>query len=187
MVVFGPAASAGITCFRSSQMSPDADVCVTVGSTEMGCVGNSIGVAVGGEVGIGVSVGGMSVAVGIAAWVSATIVQAAATAVPWTSAALIVGSGSGPQALNRNKLANMRVMSFFIFDVTLQSINIHLAIWRTACLEYDAVIFNPETVVSGPCNCIPAECLEILLSIDKGRCPESSNGNTYSGRTVEGS
>jgi len=93
---------------------------VFVGTTEIDCVGSGIGVDVGGKVGTGVSVGGMGVAVGRAAWVSATIVQAAATAVPWTSAALRVGSGSGPQALVKNALANKIVRSFFIC-VTLQS------------------------------------------------------------------
>jgi len=105
-------------------MSPDvvvSELNVFVGSAETGCVGSGIGVDVGGKVGTGVSVGGMGVAVGRAAWVSATIVQAAATAVPWTSAALMVGSGSGPHALRKNILANMMVMSFFILGVTLQS------------------------------------------------------------------
>jgi hypothetical protein len=66
-------------------------------------------------VGDGVSVGGIGVAVGMAAWVSATIVHAAATAVPWTSSALIVGSGSGPHALISMVLAIIIKRSFFIF------------------------------------------------------------------------
>ena len=44
-------------------------------------VGNEIGVFVGGSVGLAVSVGGNGVAVGTAASVSATMVNAAATAV----------------------------------------------------------------------------------------------------------
>lgn len=44
-------------------------------------VGRGMGVSVGGGVGLGVSVGGMGVLVGMAAWVSATTVNAAATAV----------------------------------------------------------------------------------------------------------
>jgi len=62
-------------------------------------VGNAIGVFVGGSVGLAVSVGGNGVAVGIAACVSATMVNAAATAVNCTSAALIVGAAGAPHAL----------------------------------------------------------------------------------------
>jgi hypothetical protein len=72
------------------------------------------GVDVGGKVGRGVFVGGIVVAVGMAACVSATIVHAAATADAWTSAALMVGSGSGPQALSRNRLASRMVKNFFM-------------------------------------------------------------------------
>ena len=55
---------------------------------------------VGKDVCVGVSVGGRGVAVGIAASVCATIVNALATAVFCTSAAAMVGGGgSAPQAL----------------------------------------------------------------------------------------
>ena len=62
-------------------------------------VGSETGVFVGNSVGLAVSVGGNGVAVGIAACVSATIVNAAATAVNCTSAALIVGAAGAPHAL----------------------------------------------------------------------------------------
>jgi len=62
-------------------------------------VGKVSGVFVGKGVCVGVSVGGNGVAVGMAAWVSATSVKAPATAVFCTSAALIVGGASDPQAL----------------------------------------------------------------------------------------
>jgi hypothetical protein len=45
---------------------------------------------------VGVSVGGIGVLVGIAACVSATIVNAAATAVDWISSGLTVGSAGCP-------------------------------------------------------------------------------------------
>jgi hypothetical protein len=62
-------------------------------------VGNETGVFVGGSVGLAVSVGGNGVEVGIAACVSATMVNAAATAVNCTSAALSVGGAAAPHAL----------------------------------------------------------------------------------------
>jgi len=62
-------------------------------------VGRGTEVFVGNSVGLAVSVGGNGVAVGIAACVSATIVNAAATAVNCTSAALIVGAAGAPHAL----------------------------------------------------------------------------------------
>jgi len=99
-VVSGPAASPGITCLKSEHKSAGA---VTVGAAAtIDSVGSSKGgavfVAVGN--GSGVCVGGMGVAVGSAACVSAIIVKAAATAVPCISSTLMVGSGSGPHALS---------------------------------------------------------------------------------------
>ena len=61
---------------------------------------NGMAVFVGNGVAVGASVGGIGVAVGIAACVSATMVIAAAMAVPCTSAALMVGSAGDPQAVN---------------------------------------------------------------------------------------
>lgn len=105
---------------RSKHMSEAEVACATVvavGATNEAPVGITKGavVFVGGGVGEGVSVGGMGVAVGMAACVSATIVMAAAIAVPCTSSALIVGSGSGPQALIRKVRTSVRIRSFFIF------------------------------------------------------------------------
>jgi hypothetical protein len=76
---------------------PLPDTAAVVGDTSS--VGRATGVSVGRGVVVGVSVGGKGVAVGIAAWVWATIVNAAATAVDCTSTALTVGMGSAPQAL----------------------------------------------------------------------------------------
>lgn len=70
---------------------------VTVGVTSR--VGNASGVSVGGGVSVGVSVGGTGVAVGIAAWVCATMVKAAAIAVFCTSTGLTVGTAGAPQAV----------------------------------------------------------------------------------------
>ena len=69
-----------------------------VGVSVTSRVGRETGVSVGRGVSVGVSVGGMGVAVGMAAWVCATIVKAAATAVFWMSSGLTVGTGSAPQA-----------------------------------------------------------------------------------------
>lgn len=59
-------------------------------------VGRGTGVFVAAGVDVGVSVGGKGVLVGIAAWVSATIVNAAETAVDCTSATLRVGTAGSP-------------------------------------------------------------------------------------------
>ena len=70
----------GVPSTRLEQGStPEPPDELDVGDTSS--VGNASGVSVGNEVGVGVSVGGNSVAVGMAAWVSATMVNAAATAV----------------------------------------------------------------------------------------------------------
>lgn len=72
------------------------------------------GVEVDGSVGLAVSVGGTGVLVGIAAWVCATIVKAAASAVCWTSNALVVGAACGAQALTR-KIVEMTRINIFCF------------------------------------------------------------------------
>jgi hypothetical protein len=61
-------------------------------------VGKETGVFVAATVGLAVSVGGKGVSVGMAAFVSATIVCAAAMAVPCTSAGCAVGAGCAPHA-----------------------------------------------------------------------------------------
>jgi len=74
---------------------------VKVGITRDSSVGEGTSVSVGNGVGSGVLVGGTGVLVGIAAWVSATMVNAAETAVACISSALIVGSaGVLPHALD---------------------------------------------------------------------------------------
>jgi hypothetical protein len=77
-------------------------------------VGKGSGVGGGGRVGTGVSVGGTRVAVGMAAWVNATMVEAAAKAVPCTSAGFMVGVACGPQAANRKAASIEMLISFFI-------------------------------------------------------------------------
>jgi hypothetical protein len=62
-------------------------------------VGRARGVSVAARVAVGVSVGGRGVAVGMAACVCATMVNAAATAVFCTSTGLTVGTAGAPQAL----------------------------------------------------------------------------------------
>jgi hypothetical protein len=71
-------------------------------------------VFVGNGVTLAVAVGGMGVAVGIAACVSATMVMAAAIAVPWTSAGDMVGSAAGPQAVNTSAAIAKRIQTYFI-------------------------------------------------------------------------
>jgi hypothetical protein len=75
-------------------------------------------VKVGKAVGLGVLVGGSGVFVGMAACVSATIVQAAATAVFWTSAGLAVGVACGPHAVrsivSARRIGIVRFSIFFL-------------------------------------------------------------------------
>ncbi|MCK7506396.1 MAG: hypothetical protein MZV70_21630 [Desulfobacterales bacterium] len=74
-----------------------AETAVKVGTTaNASSVGDGTGVSVGMGVGTGVLVGGTGVLAGIAAWVSATMVNAAATAVDWISCGLTVGSAGVP-------------------------------------------------------------------------------------------
>jgi len=54
-----------------------------VGKDELSRVGSANGVGLGSSVGLGSGEGGISVAVGMAAWVNATMVFAAATAEAW--------------------------------------------------------------------------------------------------------
>jgi hypothetical protein len=99
---------------------PEAGTGVLVGNTLTACAGVEVSrlsggtVLVGNGVLVGASVGGMGVAVGIAACVSATIVIAAAMAVPWTSSGDIVGSGVGPQALNTSAAIANIIQTRFI-------------------------------------------------------------------------
>jgi len=97
--------------------SDGADVFVgRVNGSNVGTMSGSA-VKVGKGVGLGVSVGGSCVAVGIAAWVMATTVHAAATAVPSTSAGAMVGVPCEPQAVNRtvsaSKIGNIFFNIFF--------------------------------------------------------------------------
>jgi hypothetical protein len=80
-------------------------------------VGKAKAVFVGRGVCVGVSVGGRGVSVGTAAWVWATIVNAAATAVLCTSAAFMVGAAGAPQALMTimMRMMQMKVESRFMF------------------------------------------------------------------------
>ena len=74
-------------------------------------VGRGMKVLVGTGVFVRVAVGGNEVAVGMAAWVSATIVEAAEIAVTCRSTGLIVGTASGeaPHALTINVIASISV------------------------------------------------------------------------------
>jgi hypothetical protein len=78
-------------------------------------VGKGRGVFVGRGVCVGGSVGGSGVAVGMAACVSATMVNAAATAVFCTSTACMVGAAGAPHALMSMAItATVRVEKRFI-------------------------------------------------------------------------
>jgi hypothetical protein len=101
-----------------------AGAAVDVNVTLTSSVGKAKGVFVGRGVCVGASVGGRAVLVGMAAWVCATIVNAAATAVLCTSAAFIVGAAGAPQALMIIMIAviTVRVANRFMFCENLLSI-----------------------------------------------------------------
>jgi hypothetical protein len=89
-------------------------------------VGLGSAVKVGRGVGLGVSVGGRGVLVGTAAWVSATIVNAAEIAVPCTSSGASVGAAGSPPQAARSTASNARVginfliiyfLSIFYFNI----------------------------------------------------------------------
>src|SRR5919109_4614402 len=73
--------------------------------------GNASGVLVGAGVSVNVAVGGGGVAVGMAAWVSATTVRAAAAIVPCMSTGLPIGAGvaCAPHALMVSVITSTRV------------------------------------------------------------------------------
>ena len=77
-------------------------------------VGKGGGVSVGRAVGNVVSVGGTEVAVGMAAWVSATMVNAPASAVCCTSTGFAVGAACGAQA-PRSKINTTPMIKTFRF------------------------------------------------------------------------
>ena len=131
-------------------------------------MGKASGVSVGNGVSVGVSVGGRGVLVGIAAWVCATIVNAAATAVFCTSTAFMVGGGgSAPQALMSTEAATRTVTIEKCF-MLCECLLMKLAIGVTSAPGFDAVIFYNDGPVA-LCDAETAECFEILFACDK--CP----------------
>ncbi len=79
-------------------------------------VGKGMGVGEGSRVGLGTSVDGIGVAVGIAAIVIATMVLAAAIAEAWIRAGSMVGVACGPQALSkRASVATTNRIRFIFF------------------------------------------------------------------------
>lgn len=136
-------------------------------------VGNDAGVFVGGSVGLGVSVGGRGVEVGIAACVSATIVNAAATAVDCTSAGFIVGTGSAPHALisSAPTMTNeVKVKCFMVLNILLRQ----LTVGEAAALRNDTfVLYNNRPTAL--CDAEAAEHFEILRAIYKGSSTVLSN------------
>jgi hypothetical protein len=95
----------------------EVEVSVRVGVIRSGStVGDGVNVSVGSDVGVAVSVGGICVVVGIAAWVSATMVNAAAAAVSWMSSLFRAGSfDCVPHAqINRLNIAILAQRYLFI-------------------------------------------------------------------------
>ena len=100
--------------------SPPALEDVTVvGEGKTGFVGKSGIVGVGCGVSVAATVGGMGVAVGIAAWVIASMVLAAATAEACTSAGSTVGTAFALHALKSN--TKTVIMVNIEFDFILPS------------------------------------------------------------------
>lgn len=100
------------------------------------------GVNVAGGVGLGVLVGGWDVLVGMDCCVAATIVHAAATAVPWTSAGLMVGGVFEPQAELTN-VRTKRIGSIFLFILCLSLLS-----YNIYCLPITTLSFIRVSVKS---------------------------------------
>ena len=136
---------------------------------KVGCkiddVGNEIGVLDGGGNGLAVSVGGKGVEVGTAACVSATMVNAAATAVNCTSAGSIVGTASAPQALmiTVNAATNEEMVKRFMF---LNILLMDLTVGETSSLSHDTFISYNNCPASLR-DAETAEHFEILLAVYK--------------------
>lgn len=129
-------------------------------------VGNGKGVLVARGVCVGASVGGRGVAVGIASWVCATIVYAAAMAVFWTSTGLTVGTGSAPHALMIIAIATITVSvekRFMFYEYLL----VNLTIRKAAASGFDAVISDDNFPVPW-CDSEAAEGFHILFAGDEG-------------------
>jgi hypothetical protein len=98
--------------------SPPPELPFGTGVSVTGEEDNASGVSVGRGVFVNVAVGGIGVAVGMAAWVSAIIVKATAAAVLCRSSALSVGGGvaCAPHALmiSVNMTIRVRLEEYFM-------------------------------------------------------------------------
>lgn len=136
-------------------------------------VGRGSGVLVGNGVCVGGSVGGKGVEVGMAAWVCATMVKAAATAVFCTSAACIVGAAGVPHALmSRAMTTTVRVEKRFIL---CEYLLMNLAIGKATAQRGDAVIFY-NNFPTAFCDVESAKCFEILFARNERSGTILSNG-----------
>ena len=124
-----------------------ARILVEQGSTPLGAVvggidvkvtsrvGSASGVSVGASVGDAVSVGGRGVFVGMAAWVCATAVKAAATAVLCTSSTVMDGvAGVAPQATRDMPVNRLRTRKVIFF--------ICLTVWVTTTFCNNFIVSN---------------------------------------------
>jgi hypothetical protein len=93
------------------------------------------------------------------------MVNAAATAVFWTSAACMVGAGGAPHELINIAMttAVRMVKRFIVFEGLLMN----LAIGVTTTQRGDAVIFYNDFPIAF-CNVEASKCLEILFAGDEG-------------------
>jgi len=149
-------------------------------TTEVAEVGKGRGVLVGKGVWVGGSVGGAGVAVGMAACVSATMVNAAATAVFCTSTACMVGAAGVPHALLSKAMTTMvRLEKRFIL---CEYLLMNLAIGVTTAQCGNAVIFYNNFPIAF-CDVESAKCFEVLFAGDKcsGAILPYRSGKTVAG------
>ena len=93
--------------------------------------------------------GGCGVAVGIAAWVWATIVKAAETAVAFMSALLGVGGASVPQATSMTAARRMEINLIFCFmGFVLLLLSFVLTIGVASALGNDRFVSNHDRPAS---------------------------------------
>jgi hypothetical protein len=138
------------------------------------------GVFVGKGVCVGSSFCGRGVDGGMSAWVSATMVKAAATAVFCTSTACMVGAAGAPHALMSRAMATtVRVEKRFIL---CEYLLMNLAIGKATAQCGNTVIFYNNFPIAF-CDVESAKRFEILFAGDKRSSAVLPNG---SGETVTG-
>jgi len=139
-----------------------------VGARVTSNVGDGMSVSVGSGVGLGVSVGGMGVIVGMAACVSAILVDAPATAVFCMSTTLTVGVAPAPQALITIAKTITNVLNFKCF-ILVRDLLLYVLTIRVASAQCQNLVVSHNDFPGAFGDAKPAKHFEVLLAVDE--CP----------------